>query len=98
MVARGGGQNKRGRKGRGRPAGYTSPAEAVGHIKRLVRDAPLYVDQSVEEVTYVSDQTASLQCLLCCGVVNQPVELACSNLVCASCCCNWIKVSGQVHK
>ena len=61
---RGGGQNKKVRKGRGRPAGY-NPAEAIAYIKELVQDTPLYVD-STDEVTYVSDQTASLQCLLCC--------------------------------
>ena len=42
------------------------------------------------------DQTANLLCPLCCGVLSQPVELACGNLVCANCCCKWIEVSGDV--
>ena len=37
---RGGGQNKKVRKGRGRPAGY-NPAEAIAYIKELVRHASL---------------------------------------------------------
>ena len=43
---------------------------------------------------YDSDQTKNLLCPLCSGVLNQPVELACGNLVCANCCCRWIHLSG----
>ena len=44
---------------------------------------------------YTTDQTSTLLCPLCCGVLYQP-ELACGSLVCASCCCRWVEVSGQV--
>ena len=75
----------------GRPAG-DSPI-------KLVKGTPSFVDPTKEgKVAYLSDQPASLQCLVWCGVVNQPVELACGNLVCASCCCKWVEESGQVCK
>ena len=32
-----------------------------------------------------------LSCSICCMVLNQPVELACGSIVCASCCRQWIK-------
>ena len=34
-----------------------------------------------------------LSCSICCMVLNQPVELACGSIICASCCCQWIKYS-----
>ena len=94
VITRGGGQNKRARKNRGRPSGY-SPAAAIAHIKQLVKSLPHFVD-SAEEVIYTSDQAATLLCPLCLEVLDQPIELACSNLVCANCCCKWIERSGTV--
>ena len=93
-ITRGGGQNKRARKNRGRPSGY-SPTAAYAHIKQLVKSLPHFVD-SAEEVIYTSDQAATLLCPLCLEVLDQPIELACSNLVCANCCCKWIERSGTV--
>ena len=57
-------------------------------------DQPHFVESS--DVVYTTDQTSTLLCPLCCGVLNQPIELACGSLVCASCCSRWIEVSGQV--
>ncbi len=42
----------------------------------------------------MSEQATCLLCHLCSEVVSQPVELECESLVCASCCCRWIQVSG----
>ena len=93
-ITRGGGQNKRARKNRGRPSGY-SPTAAIAHIKQLVKSLPHFVD-SAEEVIYTSDQAATLLCPLCLEVLDQPIELACSNLVCGNCCCKWIERSGTL--
>ncbi len=60
-----------------------------------MHDHPCLVD-SADEVEYVSEQAASLLCQVCSQVVSQPVQLACENLVCASCCRRWIQVSGGV--
>ena len=87
-----GGRHKRARKNHGCPGGC-SPAAA---IQQLVRNQPRFID-SQDEVEYTSsEQMANLLCPLCCGVLDQPVELACDRLVCASCCCRWIEVSGEV--
>ena len=93
-ITRGGGQNKRARKNRGRPSGY-SPTAAIAHIKQLVKSLPHFVD-SAEEVIYTSDQAATLLCPICLEVLDQPIELACSNLVCGNCCCKWIERSGTL--
>ena len=50
-ITRGGGQNKRARKNRGRPSGY-SPTAAYAHIKQLVKSLPHFVD-SAEEVIFL---------------------------------------------
>ena len=39
----------------------------------------------------------SLTCPLCLSLLNQPVELQCNSLVCAACCCSWIKHSGELE-
>ena len=88
--ARWGGQNKQARKSRGRPSVY-SPAAAIGHIKQLAKSLPSFVD-SAKEVMYTSDQAAIFLCPLC---LEEPIELACSNL-CANCCSKWIERSGTV--
>ena len=68
---------------------------AIGHIKELAKSLPSFVD-SAEEVIYTSDQDATVLCPLCLEVLDQPIELACSNLVCAICCTKWIERSGTV--
>ncbi len=82
------------RKNRGRPSGF-SPAAAVAHIHQLVVDRPSFVE-SLQEVEYIGDHATVLACPLCLKVLDQPVELACDALVCASCCCKWIEMSGGV--
>ena len=90
VLEKGGGQNKRARKSRGCPSGC-SPKESLAHIHTLVHHQPSF---DAEEVEYDPDRTINLLCQLCSGVLNQPVELACGNLVCANCCCRWIHLSG----
>ncbi len=82
------------RKNRGRPSGF-SLAAAVAHIHQLVIDHPSFVE-SLEEVEYIGDHATALACPLCLEVLDQPVELACDALACASCCCKWIEMSGGV--
>ena len=48
-------------------------------------------------VTFSDHLPPTLQCPICCSLVSQPVELACNRLVCATCCCNWIKYKGEVE-
>ena len=61
----------------------------------LQKSFPSFVD-SAKEVMYTSHQAAILLCPLCLGVLDQPIELVCSNLVWASCCSKWIEKSGTV--
>jgi len=61
-------------------------------------DHPSFVD-ATEEV--VPEQTTNLLCPLYLRVLDKPVELACDSLdslVCASCCCRWIELSGKVSR
>ena len=95
-VAKGGGQNRKAQKRRGRPAGF-SPTDAIAHIGQLVETSPPFVHPS-DTAVYTSDGTESFECVLCSNVLIQPVELGCSNLVCAACCCKWVEVSGEVCK
>ena len=55
-----------------------------------------FIDSTEVVVYSTPNQTANLLCPVCCGVLSQPVELACGNLVCANCCCKWIEVSEDV--
>ena len=95
-MARRGDQNKKTVKRRGRPAGF-SLADAITHIGQLMQARASFVDSS-DEVVYTFNGTAPFECALCSCVVNQPVELQCSSLVCAACCCKCVEMSGQVCK
>ena len=46
-------------------------------------------------VEYLPEHVANLLCLICCDVLNEPIELACGSLVCALCCCTWIELSSK---
>lgn len=92
-LTRGGGRAK-GRKCRGRPPTASSPAVVIRHVKEVA--SPPLVDPE-ESVTFCDNLPQSLECPLCCCVVNQPVELACNSLVCAACCCRWIEHKGGVE-
>ena len=72
-VAKGGGQNRKAQKRRGRLAGF-SPTDAIAHIGQLVETRPPFVHPS-DTAVYTSDGTESFECVLCSNVLIQPVEL-----------------------
>lgn len=62
------------------------------HIQDTAPESFLPAEESVPQ--YESKPLISkLTCSICCMVLNQPVELACGSIVCASCCRQWIKYS-----
>ena len=95
-MARRGGQNKKTVKKRGHSLGF-SLADTIAHIVQLIQTRASFVVSS-DEVVYTFNGTAPFECALCSCVVNQPVELQCSSLVCAACCCKCVEMSGQVCK
>ena len=87
-IAKGGGQNKKLTKNRGRPTGETSK-ELLHHIDSIAPASLFSVD--VYKLEYhtpsLSDQ---LSCPICTAVLDQPVELSCGAIVCFHCCSNWV--------
>ena len=75
----------------GRYSGETARS-ILKHIKDTAPESFLPAEESVPQ--YESKLLISqLSCSNCCMVLNQPVELTCGSIVCASCCCQWIKYS-----
>ena len=62
------------------------------HVHSLVLAIPSY---SIPDASAVYCSTpSSLLCPLCLSVLEQPVQLPCGALVCATCLCKWLGVSG----
>ena len=81
------GRPKKAAKG-GRPP-KTSPKSAAGYIKSIAPTASTHLD----EVT-TPELLPALECPLCLGPLNQPIELSeCKNYVCAECLCEWLRQS-----
>ena len=84
-------QNKKARRNRGRRSDQ-SPAAVMQHVHSLVLAIPSY---SIPDASAVYCSTpSSLLCPLCLPVLEQPVQLPCGALVCATCLCKWLGVSG----
>ena len=95
MLSKGGRRQSKGRKCRGRPTA-SSPTAVIRHVQEI--PSPALIDAGEKEnLTFCDKLPESLVCPLCCSVVDQPVELACNNLVCASCCCKWIQHKAGVE-
>ncbi len=90
-VAKGGGQNKKDPKGRGRPSGET-PRSVIGYIMSI--DTTVMPSQDSNPTCFnPSSHTDTLTCCICLGLLNRPVQLSCDNLICANCCCESIPQS-----
>ena len=87
--SRGGGWNKKATKNRGRPQDQTSIPAIIRHLRAI---APPPISPSKGECTYAQ----SLTCPLCLELLHQPIEMSCGSLVCLSCCCRWLQVSGKM--
>ncbi len=91
QVAKGGGQNKKDPKGRGRPSGET-PRSVIGYIMSI--DTTVMPSQNANPTCFnPSSHTDTLTCCICLGLLNRPVQLSCDNLICANCCCESIRQS-----
>lgn len=86
-----GGRGKRASKKRGRPSD-PNRAPAISSIQ--VAQPPSFHPPGLLP-TY-REVPSSLTCSICMGVLNHPVLLPCSELVCGSCCSQWVAVSGRV--
>ncbi len=91
QVAKGGGQNKKDPKGRGRPSGET-PRSVIGYIMSI--DTTVMPSQDSNPTCFnPSSHADTLTCCICLGLLNRPVQLSCDNLICANCCCESIPQS-----
>ena len=85
-IAKGGGQNRKARKNRGRRADVIT--NTLEHLETTVSPSlfPAH-DHPKYETTAVSND---LSCPICSAVLEQPLQLACGNIICYSCCYRWI--------
>lgn len=93
-MTKGGGQNKKNAKGRGRPAGET-PRAVIHHIQSVAPPSPL--PDNADPQFLSSPTITKLFCPICHKVAIQPVELACNNIICSVCCCKAIQTSGSLN-
>lgn len=82
-------QNQKGKRGRGRPSGETL-LSVLDHISQIVPESFL---PDEDKVPLYESESSHLCCPICCTVLDQPVELACGGIICASCCRQWIQMS-----
>ena len=71
------------------PFCQTSIPAIIRHLRTI---APPPISPNKGECTYPH----SLTCPLCLELLHQPIELSCGSLVCLSCCCKWLQVSGKI--
>ena len=88
-VAKPAGKRRRVTRNVGRPS-KDSPAYIINKLKELA--PPPVISSPRNTYTYI-DHSPHLQCHLCLSVLDQPVDLGCDILVCASCCIQRLKVS-----
>ncbi len=93
-MSKGGGQNKKKNKGRGRPEGET-PKAVMHHIRSVAPPSPLPDNKDPQFLH--SPNINKLLCSLCQKVAFQPIELSCNSMVCSACCCKAIQASGSVN-
>ena len=88
-VAKGGGQNRKARKNRGRRADVIT--STLEHIQTTAPPSMFPAHHHPEyETTAVS---SDLSCPVCAAVLERPLQLACGNIVCHSCCYRWISTA-----
>ena len=94
-LARGGGQNKKEYKPRGRPAGESSKV-LLQHIQS-VAPAP-FLSADISQLQYPSmPLNQQLSCQICSGVLDRPLELSCGAIVCSPCCSKWVTQRSTDH-
>ena len=72
----------------GRPL-KLSPRSAITHIRSI---APKPLADTTQLRTGQTEFLTDLTCPICLDIVSQPIELStCSSLVCAECCCKWLR-------
>lgn len=79
-------------KERDRPSNDSS----VNIIEQIKSTAPPTIVHH-DDLDLATDSPQSLTCPLYLSMLKQPVELQCNNLVCVACCCNWIKLRGELE-
>lgn len=88
-LSKGGGQNHKARKNRGRRADVVTTT--LEHLNKTVSPSlfPAH-DHPEYETTAVSND---LSCPICSAVLDRPLQLACNNIICYSCCHRWITLT-----
>ena len=89
QLSKGGGQNLKAAKHRGRQSGE-APRAVIEHIKLITPPLPLE-DQNPHFIS--TPLTKKLTCSVCSGIVNRPVQLSCECIVCSDCCCKAIQTT-----
>ena len=90
-IVAGGGQNRKKDTNSGRPSGIT-PSMGI----TLMQDTapPSFFSDTVHIPDYnQSINTQHIECAICKGVPQRPLELLCDNIVCLQCCCNSVQSS-----
>ena len=95
-----GGQQKKSRKNRGRPAenGYY---DLINHAQKIsptcfYPDNMNYTSIQVHVPTFMNIHSQDLECFICLGVLNSPIRLSCGPFVCSSCFTKSIEASQTV--
>ena len=86
----GGGQNRKGKIASGRPSGIP-PSTAIALMQETAPTS-YFPPESTTPPNYILS-TAAIECAICAGIPDRPLELLCDNIVCVSCCCEWVRNS-----
>lgn len=94
-----GGRPKRAQHTTGRPRN-DSPRYCIQHIRDIAPPA-LMAAHHTDVVVCKEHQAVDLreiECPICCGTLQRPVELVdCSTMVCTECCCTWLEYSTNTN-
>lgn len=91
------GRPKKETKNRGRPS-LDGPDALARSIEKFAPPT-VHVKHDAEAYSLLPGAPMSLEdleCSICYGVLDQPVELPCGKLACASCCVEWVLVAPGV--
>ena len=91
QLAKGGGQNKKEPKNRGRRSGET--LKSVINYIMSINSTVMPTQDPNPSCFNPSFQTDKLTCCVCLCLLSRPVQLSCDNMICASCCCEAIRKS-----
>lgn len=89
-IVTGGGQNRKRELSSGRPCGVT-PSRMISELKDIA-PASFFPPADSAPPRYILDLSPHvLECSICAGIPERPIELLCGNIVCLVCCTSSVR-------